>query len=141
MSALTKARAIRREKWNYKSFTLASGKKAWRGGLACYDESAGAVIPAETGSGQTDLFMLGLFEEDVDASGGALPVVVKLKKEVEVVWFANDGTNPVTVNDIGKSVYAVDDQTVSDSSATSTRSAVGIAWAVDSTLGVAVEIV
>lgn len=139
MAALTASRAVREETWQYKSFTLASGKKAFTGGIAVYDQSAGACIPAETGASQTDLFGLGLFAEDVDATGGAKAVVVKLKREVVVRWMKNDGTNPVTANDLGKDIYAVDDQTVSISSATSTRSVIGKAWALDSTLGVAVE--
>lgn len=140
MTALAKERALREERWNYKQFTLASGKKAWKGGIAMYDQSAGFVIPAETGAGQSDLFALGTFEETVDATAAAALVNVRLKKEVRLFWFSNDGTNPVTANDIGKQVYAVDDQTVSISSATSTRSVLGRAWAVDSTRGVAVEV-
>lgn len=141
MTALAKARPLRREKWSYKSFTLGNSTKAWRGGIATYDQSLGKCVPAATGSGDTDLFMLGNFEEDVDASAADAPVVVRLKKEVDVTWYVNDTGTPVTVNDIGKTVYAVDDQTVSTSTATSTRSAVGIVWAVDATLGVAVEMV
>lgn len=136
MTALAKSRPIRREKWNYKSFTLGVGLKAFKGGMAAYDQSLAVCVPVATGA---DLFALGLFEEDVDATSAAAPVVVKLKREVEIVWMNNDGTNPVTVNDIGKSIYGVDDNTVSNSSATSTRSTVGVAWAVDATLGVAVE--
>lgn len=145
MSALTKGRALNVEVWQYKSFTLASGKKAWRGGLAVYDQSVGKCIPAETGAGQTDLFMLGFFAEDVDASSTGTnadtPVVVRLKKEVTVVWLDNDSGTAVTANNIGQNVYALDDHTVSGSSATSTRSVAGIAWALDTVKGVAVEIV
>jgi hypothetical protein len=140
MAALTKARRLRRESWKRKSFTLASGKKAFKGGMAVYDQSVGKCIPAETGASQTDLFLLGLFAEDVDATAADKAVVVELKREINVVWMKNDGTNPVVAADIGKSVYGVDDQTVSNSSATSTRSIVGTAWAIDSTLGVAVEL-
>lgn len=137
MTALAKERMIREELWTYKQFTLKSGKKAFKGGIAVYDESASACIPAEE---QTDLFTLGTFAETVDASGAALPVNVRLKREVRVLWFANDGTNPVLATDVGKDVYVVDDQTVSISSDTSTRSIIGTAWAVDAAKGVAVEV-
>lgn len=138
MAALTAERRVRVEAWARKSFTLASGKKAWKGGLAAYDQSVGKVIPVETGAGQTDLFVLGTFCETVDAAGGDKPVVVTLKREVVVRWFANDGTNPVLATDLGKTVYGVDDQTASILN--TNRSAVGVAWAIDATLGVAVEL-
>jgi hypothetical protein len=140
MSALAGERRLRREVWKRRTFKLPTGKTAWKNGIAVYDESAGKAIPAETGAGQTDLFVLGFFNETVaNSSGGDLDVVVELKREVHVVWFANDGTNPVTATDLGKDVYAVDDQTASISNATSTRSVLGTAWALDATLGVAVE--
>ena len=138
MAALTAERRLRRETWTRKSFTL-TGVKAQKGGMAAYDQSAGKVTKVQTGATFNDLFILGTFHETVDATSADKAVIVDLKREVNIVWMANDGTNPVTVNDIGKSIYGVDDQTVSISSATSTRSVVGVAWAVDSTLGVAVE--
>jgi len=141
MSALSAPRRVREERWTRRSFKLPTGKTAYRGGIAAYDQSAGKCIPAETGAGQTDLFMLGLFYETVaNASGSDMDVVVQLKREIRVVWFANDGTNPVLATDLGKTVYAVDDQTASISNASSTRSALGTAWALDSVLGVAVEV-
>lgn len=139
MTALAADRRLRVETWTRKSFTLASGKKAYKGGIAVYDQSVGKVIPAVTGAGQSDLFPLGTFAEQVDATAADKPVVVALKREIKVTWFANDGGDPVLATDLGKDVYGVDDQTVSISSATSTRSVVGKAWAIDSTLGVAVE--
>lgn len=134
MAAMTKALPRREEFWAYKQFSLQSGKKAFKGGVAAYDQSAGKCIPAE---GQTDLFVLGLFDEDVDATAAEKLVNVKLKREVRLRWLPNDGTNPVTVNDIGKTVYAVNDQDVSILS--TGRSAIGVAWAVDTSRGVAVE--
>jgi hypothetical protein len=134
MAALAADRRLRVETWKNKAFTLKSGKVAYKGGVAVYDQSAAYCIPSEA---QTDLFVLGTFAEKVDASAADKSVVVKLKREVTVVWFANDATNPVLATDIGKTVYGVNDQTVSILS--TSRSAVGVAWAVDATLGVAVE--
>ncbi len=137
--ALSAERRVRREKWLYKSYTLASGKKGWKGGLAVLDQSVGKVIPCETGSGQTDLFPLGVFAETVDAAAGDKAVVIEHFEEVSVIWFTNDANDPVLGTDIGKDIYGVDDLSVSISSATSTRSVVGVARAIDTTLGVAVE--
>lgn len=141
MSALTAERRLRREKWSYQTYLLPTGLTAFKGGIATYDRSLGKCVPASTGAGSTDLFMLGCFAETiVNSSGSDLPVTVELKKEITVVWFANDGGNPVTVNDIGSDIFALDDQTVSLSSASSTRSVIGKPWAIDSVRGVAVEV-
>lgn len=141
MAALTAARRLREETWKRKTFKIATGTQVWRGGLAAYDQSVGKCVSVATGAGDADLFLLGTFYESLNNTTGAdADVVVTLKKEVRVTWLANDGSNPVTANDLGKDVYGVDDQTVSVSSATSTRSVVGKAWALDSTLGVAVEL-
>lgn len=139
MSALTSERRLRKETWKYRSYTL-TGAKGWKGGVACYDQSVGKVVPAATGAGDADLVPLGFFAETVDATSADAAVVVEHFYEMTVYWFKNDGTNPVTVNDLGKDIYMVDDQTVSISSATSTRSVLGKARAIDTTLGVAVEV-
>lgn len=138
MAALTRARKLREETWSRNTYKLPTGKTAFRGGIAVFDQSVGKCIPSETGVGQTDLFCLGVFAETVaNASGGDLDVVVQLKREVRGYWFANDGTNPVLVTDLGKPVFGADDQTVSILA--TNRSAVGTAWAIDATLGVFVE--
>jgi hypothetical protein len=135
MAAQTSERRIREERWSYQTFTLGTNKTAYKGAIAVFDQSAGVVIPAEE---QTDLAPIGVFDETVTTTGSTKPVVVKLFREVVVRWFKNDGTNPVTVNDLGKNVYMVDDQTVSILS--TGRSVLGQAWAVSATLGVAVEV-
>lgn len=138
MAALTADRRIRKETWARRKFSLPTGKTAFKGGIAVYDQSAAKCIPSETGASQTDLFVLGVFAETVaNASGADKDVVVDLKREITVRWFANDGTNPVLATDLGKTVYGADDQTVSILN--TNRSAVGVAWALDTVLGVAVE--
>lgn len=138
MAALTKARARRTETWKYKIFQLAAGKKAFKNGIAAYDQSAAVVIPGEV---QTDLIPFGLFAEDVDnsAGGASVEVNVELFREVTVTWYANDGVNPVLATDLGKNCYMIDDQTVSILS--TGRSVLGRVWAIDATKGVAVEVI
>lgn len=134
--ALSAERRLRSETWAYKSFLMPTANTAWKGGIAVYDQSAGKVIPA---GAQTDLTPIGTFEETVaNTSGADKAVTVRLFREVRVTWFKNDGTNPVLATDIGKSVYMVDDETVSILS--TSRSVLGQAWAIDTTLGVAVEV-
>lgn len=120
---------------------MATGLTAFAGGLAGLDTSTGKVKPFVAGTG---LVCLGTFANTVaNTSGSDSPlvgsgaVVVILKREIKVVWFKNDGTNPVIATTIGSLVYGIDDQTVS--ALATSRSAVGIAWKIDTNLGVAVE--
>lgn len=132
MSALTASRMQREERWSLKKFTLASGQKAFKGGIACIDTSTGTVKP---GIVSTTLKRIGNFNEDVDATSGALPVNVRLDKEWVVARFANDvaGT-PVVAANIGSTCFILDDHTLSGSSGTSTRSVAGLVVDVDATL-------
>ncbi len=134
MAAQTKGVGRRFEVMQYKQYTLATPKVAWKGAIAVIDQSVGKCIPGEV---QADLFMLGTFAEDKSAAAADVLVNVELKREVKGKWFANDGTNPVTATDIGKPVYIVDDQTVSILS--TGRSIIGLAWAIDTVKGVFVE--
>lgn len=138
MTALAKQRVRHQETWKYKQFTLPSGKIAYPGGIAAGQTSggsAGKVIPGET---STTIFVVGLFAEKVDATSAAKLVTVDLQREVEIEWFANGtGGDEVTASDVFGLCYVKDDQTVSVSS--TGKSVAGRVWAVDSSLGVAVE--
>lgn len=139
MAALTAERRMREETWSKKAFKLPTANTAFKGGIAMWDQSLGKCVPASTGATAVDCVVLGTFAETVaNTSGADKDVVVHLKREIRVKWFKNDGTNPVTATDLLKTVYAVDDQTASILN--TNRSALGVAWAIDATLGVAVEL-
>lgn len=132
MTALASGRMTSRERWTRRRFRLASGNVAYKGGIACLDLSTGYVEPGHT---ETDLFVIGLFAEDMDATAAAKLVDVDLGREIEVVWFANGGN--VSASDVGALCYVLDDQTVT---MTPTGASVaGRVWAVETTRGVAVE--
>lgn len=134
MTALAKERMSSIERWGFKQFTLASGTKAWKNGMACIELSTGKVVP---GVLDATLLYIGKFAETVDATAGDKLVNVELGKEIEVIWWANDSVAPVDAGDIGNLCYIADDQTVS---MTSTGASIaGRVWAVDSIKGVAVE--
>jgi hypothetical protein len=85
MTALAKDKARRSFPWKYKSFTLASGTKAYKGGAAVLN-SSGKVVPATSTTG---VIVIGSFAETVDATSGDLPVQVDLLREVILEYYAN----------------------------------------------------
>jgi hypothetical protein len=129
---------MREERWSYKQFPMAA-VAVYQGGIACLDTATGYVTKGHTGTG---LKPIGIFAEDVDNSAGAAGaalVNVKLSSEVVTYRFANDsGAGAVHAADVGGLCYMLDDQTVSMTS--SGNSVAGVIWNVDSTYGVAVEI-
>lgn len=134
MAALTRMRAQTIGRWTHHEFTLATGSRAFQGGLAVGDMSTGKVEPAHPGVG---LLALGWFDADVDATEAERPVTVNLGKEIEVRWLDNDGS--IGAANVFQACYFADDHTVT---ATSTNNALaGRIWAVDAVRGVAVELV
>jgi hypothetical protein len=131
MTALSKGRARIFDRWTHRQFPLAVGNKAWKGGQAAIDLSTGKVEPAHA---ELDLFLIGTFDEDIDATSAEALVNVNLGMEIEVEWLENDGS--VLVSQVGNLCYALDDQTVSINGAG--KSVSGRVWAVESQ-GVAVQ--
>lgn len=138
MTALSTARRIREERWSYKQFPLAA-VAVYQGGAAVIDTSTGYVTK---GAASTTLKAIGTFAESVDNSAGSAgdkSVNVKLSHEVVTYRFVNGSAgNAIAATDIGKLCYFLDDQTVSIIAAA--HSVAGIVWDVDTTKGVAVEL-
>ncbi|SBW13040.1 conserved hypothetical protein [uncultured Alphaproteobacteria bacterium] len=103
---------------------VAAGKVIYAGALVCLDADGNAT----PGATATTLKGAGRAEDTVTNAGGAAgDVTVPLRRGV--FRFANAGD--VTRAHIRASAYAVDDQTVSASSATNTRSVIGTIEDVD----------
>lgn len=112
----------------------------YKNGGACYDTSAlGSVKKAAGGS--ATLIAIGLFDEDMDNSGGSagsLSVLVKLQREIRCFWFENGGNITLASNLFGLAYWS-DDHTLT---ATSTSNSIaGRIWDVDATKGVLIEFV
>ena len=122
------------ERWTYKEFPLAAGSKAYRNGIACIDLTSGKVVPGQAGD---TLLAIGTFEEDCDATAGEKLVNVNLGIEIEVWWWVNSGSGALAASDVGGLCYIEDDQTVTATSVG--NSLAGRVWAVDPTMGVAVQ--
>lgn len=106
-----------------RTIPVAATTRIWSGSLVMHN-AAGAAVPAASGTGT--LVVAGIAEEQVDnltGASGDLEVVVESDVTVNLV---NDGTAPVTQAHVGTVVYAVDDQTISSSSDSAARPAVGI---------------
>lgn len=134
MTALAAKRGIKLRKFS--TFELAAKNEAvFQGGIACLDTATGLVAKAFVA---TTLIPIGFYAEDSAAAANKV-VEVKLFREVDAGWFANDGADPVTAAQIGQLCYLSDDQTVSVTDATNTKSVLGRVWKIDSVKGVLVE--
>ena len=117
------------------AFTLASGQVVYQGLSAAIDVSTGTVKNG-TG-GNRNLRIIGKFERDYDATGGAIQCLVQLARPITAKYYKNDTVAPVTAAYVGQLVYIKDNATVT---LTATNNSVaGICWAVSTTDGVLVE--
>lgn len=131
MAALTQDRNTVSRQATLFEFPVAAATRIHAGALVVLD--AGAAKGAVTAAG---LVGVGRARKGVDNTAGAAGDV---SVEVERGTFRWSNAGDVTLAHVGSPAYAVDDQTISASSATNTRSAVGTIRDVDAQ-GVWVEI-
>jgi hypothetical protein len=135
-AALTQARMPEELRFKSIALPLSASTTAYQGGMACIDSSAGEVTPGAAGN--SGLTRIGNFAETCDNSDGTgtAMVVVTLDKEVVCQWYDN-ATGANAVDTLFTTAYCLNDQTVTKAS--SSNSAAGRVWAIDSVKGVAVE--
>ena len=133
MTALAAERTTPFETWQSHQFTLASGTKAYKHGIAVLDPATGKVKPGVAAAG---LIALGYFKETVDATSADKPVNVQLSREIVVRWYVNGSS--IAATDVGKRCYIADDQTVT--LVADGKSRLGRIWAIDALKGVGVEV-
>lgn len=112
---------------------LAASVKLYKGSLVAVDTS-GNARPARSTAANSDV-IVGFSERTVDNSSGSAGDVQTEGVRRGIIELNNDGSDPVTAASIGRTVYAVDDQTVSAGTATSTRVATGKFMGFDSDSG------
>lgn len=122
-------RVIREAHWGYYSFVLKAGEVAEKGYIAAIDTADGSVINATAEAG---LLPIGIFHE-TKTGDGKLKIQVKLWREIQLTWWANDD-GAIVIADRGKTCYLKDKQTVSLDGA----SKAGIIFDVDPKKGVLV---
>ncbi|QEW21223.1 hypothetical protein LA6_003431 [Marinibacterium anthonyi] len=131
MTALVQGRLAPRREGDYREGPVAAATTLFTGALLMRNAS-GLLVEGQTATG---LVGVGVAETIADnASGAAGDLTVRYRSGI--YRMANSAsTDEITAADVGKLCYAVDDQTVAKTDATSTRSPAGIVDAVD-TLGV-----
>lgn len=132
---LTKSRMVRQESKRFQQFTLKASQTAYKGGVACIQQSDGKCY---AGALTTGLIPIGLFAEDKTSSSDTT-VNVDLLTEKTLVWLNNSTSgDAVAATDFGKDCYLTDDAKVTITSTGASKA--GRVWGVDTNKGVLVEL-
>lgn len=126
-------RMTRKEVWAYFEHALTAAVVAEKGKIAAIDTATGLLTKGATSA---TLRPIGYFDQDATGDG-TTKVRVRLFADVTLHWFSNDVGTPVVAADLGKVCYILNDTTVTGASAGA--SVAGRVWAVNASLGVAVE--
>lgn len=113
MAASTKPRMGKVKEGPYRSFPVKAATRIWGGTIVALD-ATGFAVPATTA---TTLQIMGRAERTADNTNGvAGDVTISVEQSISEnkdFYFSNDAATPVVQADVGKTAYAVDDQTVS----------------------------
>jgi len=125
--ALSADRNTPRKEGDLRQFPVAANAKIFAGALVCLD-AAGNATP---GAVATTLTAVGRAEAQADNTGGdAGDLKVDVRKGT--FRYANSAAaDAIGPEDIGKTAYVVDDETVALTDGTGTRSAAGTIYDVD----------
>lgn len=127
MTALAADRNTPRSQGDYREGPVAAAQLIYAGAIVCRN-AAGFLVKGATATGLTGV---GRAEARVDNSTGAAGDA-QLLVQPGTFRFANSlTTDKITIADIGKACFVVDDQTVAKTSATATRSKAGVVDDVD----------
>lgn len=142
MTALAKARPFKeRLAPRGRHFPVAAATVVWQGAMVALTNAAANSV-AKGAVADATLKIVGLATATADNRlGGAGAIGVEVERGVFLV--NNSATDPVTLGDIGKSVYAEDDNTISKTGAVSggnpTQPVAGVVYDIDPSGGVWVE--
>ena len=134
MTALSAAR-LTRERLQPKTrrFNVAAATAIWEGAMVALKTSAG-VTTAAGATLATGLTVVGVATATADNRTGAAGALT-IDVATGVFLLNNDASDAVTAANIGATVYASDDNTVSATSASSTKSAAGTLFDIDAATG------
>lgn len=109
---------------------LAAGARVLQGTFAVIGNDGYAV--ASNAVGAADQICLGIWDNSAENNGQAGDVVALVSRHKQFL-VRNSDSDPVTVADIGKSVYVEDNCTVAKTDGSGSRSIVGKLMAIDTT--------
>ena len=113
---------------------VAANTAIWEGAQVALS-GAGAAAVLVPASVSTTLKVIGVAMQDGNnLTGAAGAVSVDVKSGVFLM--NNDATDPLTIGDINSPCYASDDNTVSKTNGTNTKSQAGTVWEIDPSGGV-----
>jgi hypothetical protein len=118
------------------SVKLKTGVTVYKGALVCIDTADGYGIP---GTISTTLIPVGIALATV-VTGVAASGTYSVDCRRGLFPFVNLGADPVAQADVGKTVFVTDDQTISKTSATATKSNAGVFWGFDENSQALVEV-
>lgn len=121
MTALTKGRTLKSIPGLLFSYPVLASAIGYQGGVVVIT-AAGYAKAGVTG---TSLVAVGIAREGFDNTGGASGAIFAEVDEGIYGMVNSGGGDAITIADIGKRCYLVDDQTVAKTSATDTRSIAG----------------
>jgi hypothetical protein len=110
-------------------FPVAAGVVCWEGGMVALS-GVGSAAVAGPATAATGLKIVGVADGNADNRLG-IAGAVTVDADLGAFLVNNDASDPVTIADIGNAVYASDDNTVSKTSATGTKSQAGTLFAID----------
>jgi hypothetical protein len=119
--------AINGYAWSNREIGVAAATKIYAGTIVALDASGNAV-PATTATG---LVIVGVAQALADNTSGAAGAI-KVKAKPGVYKMYNLGADAVDANDLGRTCYVTDDQTVSETDGGATKSPAGKVFQLDS---------
>lgn len=127
MAALTSDRRTSERLPAVREFPVKANAVIFAGALVAID-ATNMAVPAAT---STTLTVVGRAEARADNAGGA-DAAIRVRVMAGVHQFGNSSAgDAIAIKDIGKTCYAVDDQTVALTNGANTRSAAGVVFDVD----------
>ena len=120
MTAMTHDRNTTRRDGDQFSFPVAAGKRIYTGAVVVIQPD-GYAAPGQTATGLHSVGLAQAGADNTTGSNGAISVSVR-----RGCFALKQGADPVTLADVGKVCYLVDDQTVAKTDGTGTRSQAGV---------------
>jgi hypothetical protein len=116
-------------------YGVAAGVVIWQGAMVALKTVAG-VTSAQAAATAAGLTVVGVATGTADNRTGVAGAL-NVDAEIGVFLMNVSATDPVTAANIGATVYAVDDNTVSATNGGGTQSAAGVLWDIDAATGLA----